>query len=172
MKDDAKPPPLRDLERESIEYFISFAQLLGMPKSIGEIYGLLFVSALPLAMDGIVARLKISKGSASSGLSLLRELGAIQRVYVEADRRDHYEADLNVARIVDVFFRQRLQPRLQNGKERLERMEALADLERKESSRAADQTDGLTALSRIQALRTWQRRGEKILPILSKLLKK
>ena len=44
-----KPSSLSDLEVESIEMFINFLRLLGWPKSVGEIYGLLFVSAGPLA---------------------------------------------------------------------------------------------------------------------------
>ena len=172
MKDDAKAAPLSALERESIEYFISFVQLLGMPKSVGEIYGLLFAAAEPMAMDGVVSRLRISKGSASAGLALLRELGVVQRIYVEGDRRDHFETDLNVARFVDVFFRQRLQPRLENGAERLRRMEELAEAE-VEASQAGDAEDPeVKALARVKALRTWQRRGEKLLPWILRFLRK
>lgn len=172
MKDDAKEASLSALERESIEYFISFVQLLGMPKSVGEIYGLLFVATAALPMDGVVSRLQISKGSASSGLALLRELGAVQRVYVEGDRRDYYETDLNVTRFADVFFRQRLQPRLENGAERLERMEDYARAEVDERDSESEQAPEVKALARIRALRSWQRKGEKLLPFFLKLLKK
>jgi DNA-binding transcriptional regulator GbsR (MarR family) len=172
MKDDAKPASLTALERESIEYFISFVQLLGMPKSVGEIYGLLFVAGEPMPMDGVVSRLQISKGSASGGLALLRELGVVQRVYVEGDRRDHYDTDLNVARFVDVFFRQRLQPRLENGAQRLERMESFAEAEVDSEKTEEAQEQELRTLGRIQALRTWQNRGQRLLPFILRFLKK
>ncbi len=172
MRDDAKSAPLSALERESIEYFISFVQLLGMPKSVGEIYGLLFAAAEAMPMDGVVSRLQISKGSASSGLALLRELGVVQRVYVEGDRRDYYETDLDVAHFADVFFRQRLQPRLENGAERLERMENCARAEIDERKPESEQEPEVKALARVRALRSWQRKGEKLLPFILKLLKK
>ena len=172
MKDDAKAASLTALELESIEYFISFVQLLGMPKSVGEIYGLMFAAAEPMPMDGVVSRLQISKGGASAGLALLRELGVVQRVYVEGDRRDHYETDLNVARFVDVFFRQRLQPRLENGAERLERMQELAEAEVEASGSGDDEDPEVQALARVKALRTWQRRGEKLLPWILRFLRK
>ncbi|MEM6279416.1 MAG: hypothetical protein AAF733_08065, partial [Verrucomicrobiota bacterium] len=62
------------IEEEIIDYFVSFVQMLGLPKSVGQIYGTLFASPEPLVMDDIVERLGISKGSASQGLSLLRSL--------------------------------------------------------------------------------------------------
>jgi hypothetical protein len=40
---------LSELEIESIELFIGFFKLIGLQKSVGEIYGLLFVS--PRAVD-------------------------------------------------------------------------------------------------------------------------
>ena len=69
------------LEIEAIEMFINFLRIIGLQKSIGEIYGLLFVSAKPLSMDDIMNRLDISLGAASQGLKLLRGLGAVKAVY-------------------------------------------------------------------------------------------
>ena len=85
---------LGELEVEAIEMFINFLRLIGLPKSIGEIYGLLFVAPKPMAMDEIMARLDISLGAASQGLKLLRSFGAVRVVYERGDRRDHYVADL------------------------------------------------------------------------------
>ena len=59
------------MEIEAIEMFINFLKIIGLQKSIGEIYGLLFVSSKPLSMDDIVNRLDISLGAASQGLKLL-----------------------------------------------------------------------------------------------------
>ena len=53
-------------------------QVFGVPKSVGQIYGLLYASPEPLSFSDIVERLEISKGSASQGLQLLRSLGAIK----------------------------------------------------------------------------------------------
>jgi len=173
VKTDAKPAPLTALERESIEYFISFVQLLGMPKSVGEIYGLLFVAREPLPMDGVVERLQISKGSASQGLTVLRDLGAVNRVYVEGDRRDYYAPDFDLVRIVNVFFRQKLQPRLENGVQRLHRMENFAAGECEVAPTGGARSSARDAvLARVRALQTWQRRGQKVLPQLLKLLSK
>jgi HTH-type transcriptional regulator, glycine betaine synthesis regulator len=157
-----------DLEREAIEYFVSFVQMFGLQKSIGQIYGLLFVSLDSLAMDDIIVRLGISKGSASQGLTVLKGLGAVTSHTVPADRREHFRADLNVSRIVTHFFENRLQPRLENGEERLKSMIRLARVVEREGKTG----EAGSVLHRIQALQKWQKRGRGIIPLLLKWLKR
>ncbi|MBJ7259883.1 MAG: hypothetical protein JHD33_10130, partial [Chthoniobacterales bacterium] len=93
---------LTELEAEAIEMFINFLRLIGLPKSVGEIYGLLFVAPRSMAMDAIMKRLGISLGAASQGLKLLRSFGAVRVVYERGDRRDHYVADLELSRFATV----------------------------------------------------------------------
>ena len=154
---------LSKLEQESIDYFVSFVQVLGLPKSIGQIYGLMFVTPEALAMDHVVERLEISKGSASQGLATLRALGAILPVEVPGDRRDHYRADLEVSRIVNHFFEVVLEPRIANGEDRLDRMIKLAHQE--------NETGESETLNRLKALRKWQSRGKKAIPLVKRFLK-
>ena len=52
--------------------------ILGMPRSVGEIYGLLYFSEAPLSMDQIANKLEMSLGSASQGLKTLRSLKAVR----------------------------------------------------------------------------------------------
>jgi hypothetical protein len=75
-----------DFQSECIELFAEVVYALGLPRSIGQIYGLLYASPLPLSFSDIVERLDISKGSASQGLQLLRTLGAIN--VADAKRKD------------------------------------------------------------------------------------
>jgi len=153
---------LTELERESIDYFVPFVQLLGLPKSVGQIYGLMFVSPDPLAMDHLIERLEISKGSASQGLATLRGLGAIIPSTVQGDRREYYQADLQVSRIVSHLFEERLEPRLENGEVRLSKMIKLVNQE--------TTTDGNVILSRLTALNKWQARGRRLIPLIKRLI--
>lgn len=158
MQQDSGVELLSELEVEAIEYFISFVQVLGLPKSVGEIYGLLFVAPEPIPMDTIISRLRISKGSASQGLSVLRNLGAVEQVYVPGDRRDHYRPDFNLQRIAGRFFRDKLEPRLQSGEARLERMTSAAEGEPEHVGK------------RIKALGKWHAKGRRLLPMILKFL--
>lgn len=154
---------LGELEVEAIEMFINFLRLMGLPKSVGEIYGLLFVAPRPMAMDEIMGRLNISLGAASQGLKLLRSFGAVRVVYERGDRRDHYVADLELSRFATAFIKDELQPRMDMAAERIKRMEAaLADLPPKQR-RATEE--------RIERLKHWLDKGRKILPWLIRFMK-
>ena len=150
------------MEIEAIDLFISFMKLIGLPKSVGEIYGLLFVAGAPLNAEQITERLQISAGAASQGLKLLRSFGAVRSVYVPGDRRDHFTADLDLSTFASAFIKEELNPRLENAAERIERMEQLAkDLKGEERE---------AAFKRIERLRHWMERGRKMMPWLLKFL--
>jgi HTH-type transcriptional regulator, glycine betaine synthesis regulator len=153
---------LSELEVEAIDLFIGLIRLLGMPKSVGELYGLLFVSPTPLPMEALMDRLQMSKGSASQGLKLLRSFGAVKTVYVAGDRRDHYVAEFDLSRFASNFIKGELQPHLDSGLERIERMEQLI----KQSSPGERET----AENRLARLRHWHEKGQSMLPWVLKFL--
>jgi DNA-binding transcriptional regulator GbsR (MarR family) len=154
---------LQELEVEAIEMFINFLRLIGLPKSVGEIYGLLFVAPRPMAMDDIMDRLGISLGAASQGLKLLRSFGAVRVVYERGERRDHYVADLELSRFATVFIKEELQPRMDMAAERIKRMEqALSALPAKERKATRE---------RIERLKHWLDKGRKLLPWLIRFMK-
>tara|TARA_R110000850_G_scaffold55877_17_gene132073 strand:- start:1456 stop:1965 length:510 start_codon:yes stop_codon:yes gene_type:complete len=155
------------LKEEAIEYFVAFVQMLGLPKSVGQIYGVLFVSTEPLSMDDVILSLGISKGSASQGLSFLKTLGAVTSCSLPGERRERYEADLKVTRIVNHFYENRLQPMFENGEQSISRMLALAESEAIDS-----QARDSDVVIRIRALQKWQKRGVSVLPMILKWLKR
>ena len=150
------------IEMEAIEMFINFFRLLGLPKSIGEIYGLLFVSPRPLTMDDLMHRLDISLGAASQGLKTLRSVGAVKAVYSPGERRDHFVADLELSRFAASFIKEQILPKLEVAAGRVERMEAaLADL---------PETERAVTRARIDELSRWLNRGRTMLPVALKLI--
>jgi DNA-binding transcriptional regulator GbsR (MarR family) len=143
--------------------FINFLRLIGLPKSVGEIYGLLFVAPRPMAMDQIMERLDISLGAASQGLKLLRSFGAVRVVYERGDRRDHYVADLELSRFATAFIKDELQPRIDTAVERIKRMEeALVELPAKERKATKE---------RIERLKHWLDKGQKMIPWVIRFMK-
>jgi len=150
------------METAVIDVFVSSVKLIGLPKSIGEIYGLLFSSPLPLTLDALVLRLSISKGSASQGLKVLRSVGAVRPVYVAGDRRDHYAAETELKKLVAGFIREELQPHLDSGSERLAHLRQLLACSHPDDS-------GFLA-SRISKLGQWHTRSKSVLPLLTGLL--
>ena len=155
---------LNSLELEVIDIFVSIVRMLGIPKSVAEIYGLLFVSPEPLPLDGIVDRLRISKGSVSQGLKLLRAFGGVKTTYVAGDRRDHYVAEIELKMLVAGFMRGEIQPRLENGKQRLVHVEEI-----QEQLNAEDRRKNFYGV-RVRKLKQWHDRSQELLPLLSSML--
>ena len=154
--------PLNPVELETIQLFVQLSRALNQPSSVAEIYGLLFVSPRPLPQDEFLERLNLSKGSASQGVRYLVDLGAARTVYVAGDRRVHYEAVAELRNLASRFLRQQVFSYFEDSGERLERIEAEA---KKLSGAERDQ-----ALARIKLLKSWQRNGRKILPLILALL--
>ena len=153
---------LQPVEVEVIDLFVNAVRMLGVPKSVGEIYGLLYIAPEPLPLDALVTRLNISKGSASQGLKVLRAFGAVKQVYVAGDRRDHYAAETELKKLVAGFIREEIKPRLDSGAGRLERLKSLA---------AGDATErGEFQRVRISKLAQWHTRSQSLMPLLSGML--
>ena len=157
-----KTRALTEIESEVIALFVRMADLLNLPRSVGEIYGMLFVSTEPLCLDDCRHRLNISKGSTSQGLKILRSFGAIRTVYVPGDRKDYYIAETSLRKIAAGFASEQIQPHVASGEDRLERIRELLE------SYEADEKDAL--VEKIDLLENWQRRAGKTLPLVLKLI--
>ncbi len=150
-----------DFEAECVSFFAEVVQILGVPPSVGQIYGLLYAAPGALSFTDIVERLEISKGSASQGLQLLRSLGAVYIVEGADRRREYFEPELGLRRLVSGVLRERLQPFAVESDSRLARMRALAEREGPEQDFCQE---------RVRQLETWRKQLRLVLPILGTLL--
>lgn len=146
-----------------MELFSAFLQALGVPKSVGQIYGLLFASPEPLCFAQIVERLEASKGSVSQGLAFLRQCGAVKPVEVDGDRREFFEPELGLRRLASGLIEEQVRPLATNTRG------AVIRLKRNAESDHGAQRD--FQLDRIRQLETWHRQLGQILPVVQTILK-
>jgi DNA-binding transcriptional regulator GbsR (MarR family) len=156
-------PALSELEKEVVDIFVRIAGVLSLPRSVGELYGVLFISPDPMCIDDLMSKLKISKGSTSQGLKILRSFGAVNPVYVAGDRRDFFTAEAELRRIVSGFVNEQIRPHLDNGKARMARMENLL------AEQTPEQKDFIA--ERIERLQNWQKRANALLPFALNFIK-
>lgn len=154
---------LSELEKEVIDIFVRIAGVLNLPRSVGELYGILFISPEPMCIDDLMHKLKISKGSTSQGLKILRSFGAVNPVYVPGDRRDFFTAEAALRKIVSGFVNEQIRPHLDNGKERMARIEKLIEAE------DSDRKEFIT--ERMDRLQGWQKRANALLPFALNFIK-
>jgi len=168
MKSPKKPdlprpaPSLSALEADIIGLFVQISRALNQPRSLAEIYGLLFISSQPLAMDDLMERLGISKGSASQGLRFLRNNGAVKMVYVNGDRRMHYEAVAELRNLASSFLRDQIVPQLDGGLDRIDGIAGrVKQLPKEERAQVSE---------RIAMLQSWGKKSREFLPAVVSLL--
>jgi DNA-binding transcriptional regulator GbsR (MarR family) len=148
---------LDNWENAVIDLFLNAANSFGLPKSYGQIYGLLFCRDQPLAMDEVMKLLQISKGSASQGLRALRQLGAVSSVFERGDRKEKFVAEIRLRKLVGGFMREQADPHLQKGIGRLLQIEAhLEDLKDGDSRKRG--------VRRHEILSGWHRQMSRLLP--------
>jgi DNA-binding transcriptional regulator GbsR (MarR family) len=156
--------------------FVQMTQSLGSPRSLGEIYGLLYATPRPLSFQDIAERLNLSKGSVSQGLRFLRTVGAIQPVVIAGDRREFFEPVTELRALVGGFLRERINPQLESWGVRAKALK----IEDFQCAEAGDpetgKADGLTSADRkvisgrLDKLKSWQKRANTVLPMIGKLL--
>ena len=117
---------LSPLDAEFIGIFTRIAAMLGLPKSIGEIYGLLFAVQGALSFDEIAQRTGLSSGSVSYGLRFLRAASAVNLTYVQGDRRDYYLAETELNRLTTGLLREKFQTYFVDEKSHLGHIAELA----------------------------------------------
>jgi HTH-type transcriptional regulator, glycine betaine synthesis regulator len=132
------------------------AESLSFNRSVGQIYGLLYLSDTPLSLEEIAKRLRMSKGNASINLRALEGWGAVRSVWVEGSRRDHYEANRDIKAIATRRIEEGLTKRI--------------DLAERSMDRLLSQANGDPHLrKRLQSLRSMVQTGRRMTKLLPKL---
>ncbi len=165
----ATPPPIATMaktESDMVEACGRFAQSLGMARSVGEIYGLLYLSPEPMNFEDIASALSLSKASVSTGTRQLMSLGCIRKVWRRDERKDYFEAEQEIGILVKRAYENVFKTRLQNAEEHLSDM--LASLE---SDKAKyDPAEFRLKQQRLKKLLKIQSRIRKVLPFVEKIL--
>jgi DNA-binding transcriptional regulator GbsR (MarR family) len=86
------------------------SSLFGFSHVLGRIYGLLYLSPVPLSLDEIKDELAVSKATVSLSIRELLKWGLVQRIWKAGTRKDYYEAEADFlkifnTRLVDALLR-------------------------------------------------------------------
>lgn len=188
----------KTFQAECVELFAEMVHIFGVPKSVGQIYGVLYASSKPLSFSDIVEQIDISKGSASQGLQLLRSLGAITVAEPEfkalSDKRKAGSTEAKDAGSVDSKLKANsLMPHAGDANSRRLAYEPELSLRKLMSGILQERITPLAAagadrlarlrelaekggegsdfyLDRVKQLKTWRRRLKTLLPVLSVML--
>ena len=139
---------------------VKLCSILGLPKSIGLIYGTVFVSAKTVEAGEICNKLKISRGSVSQGLRFLKELGAIRSEGLNGNRAEHFVAEEHLRRAIENFVTQKIGPAFEELGQEVIRLE-------KDPANPLP----LDLQEKLETIRRWHSHGQLLLPLVTGFLK-
>ena len=153
--------------RRCVEDAGSMTQSLGVGRVLGQIYSYLFLSARPRNLADLQQVLGISKGSASTGVRQLEQWGAVRKVWIKGDRKDYYEANEWVGRVIRNAVSETV------GKKLAAYATLLDELESQIPDEKNGNGDRAFVRQRLQSLRTFQQKAQQVWnsPLVKLLLK-
>lgn len=150
---------LTDHMEEFSRFAGEIAESFSFNRSVGQIYGLLYVHTQPLSLDEISQLLKMSKGNASINLRSLESWGAVRPVVVSGSRRNHYEANQDVKGLLLRRVREGLSRRLEAAEYSLDNL----------SAQIESGNDDAELKKKVLELKTLVRKSQRALEHLPKL---
>ena len=115
----------------------------GVNRSVAQIHALLYLSARPLTADDIAETLGMARSNVSNSIKELQAWNLIRRVPVRNDRRDHFEAEID---LWEMFMR------IAAGRKEREIDPAVAALKSCTADAARDPDVGEAAQARLKAM--------------------
>ncbi len=79
----------------------------GFKRNMGRMWAVLYLEDHPLSAADLVERLGLSTGAVSMLLTEMQTWGAIKKSWVVGERREHYEAETSIWKMVSRVFRDR-----------------------------------------------------------------
>ena len=133
----------------------------GFKRNMGRLWTLLYLESKPLSAADLCDRLSLSSGAVSMTLSELSKWGAVKKAWVPGERRDYYEPETSIWKMVSRVFRERELRLIQGAIETFEAATAALDRHRREGGEEAERLS--FARSRIERLLELARVGRKLL---------
>ena len=158
---------LTPFEEQGISFFVEAAGLMGIPKSVAMIYGVLFGSSEPLSFSEIESKLDISKGSVSQGLRVLRTMGAVESAAGDVGDSGtphlvRYQPVVEMRVLLKQLLAEKVQPHIEASGNAIKNMaEALPD----------DKEGAEILKTRLKHLRAWHKRAGDLIPFIRTFLR-
>jgi DNA-binding transcriptional regulator GbsR (MarR family) len=82
-----------DIQQNFIEGLSQISRFWGIPKGVGAIFAVLYLSPTSASLDELVLKSGLTKGAVSTNVRALARMGLVHRSTRLGDRKDYYEAE-------------------------------------------------------------------------------
>jgi len=98
---------LTKIRKDFAEGLSQISRFWGFPKGMGAIFGVLYLSPIPLSLDEIVQETGLTKGAISTEIRALARMGLVHRSSKLGDRKDYYEAESDFYAAIKSILKER-----------------------------------------------------------------
>ena len=126
----------------------------GFKRNMGRMWAVLYLEDHPLSAAELGERLQLSTGSVSMLLTEMQEWGAVKKAWVLGERREHYEAETSIWKMVSRVLRERELQWIQNASEAFDASSKELAASRPRAARdklIAERVAGLAQLAQVGA---------------------
>jgi DNA-binding transcriptional regulator GbsR (MarR family) len=134
----------------------------GFKRNMGRMWTLLYLERRPLSAADLSERLSLSSGAVSMTLTELQKWGVVKKAWVPGERREYYEPETSIWKMVSRVFRER---ELRQIHQAIEVFEDAVEVLESDSARGNDDDkERVTfALERVRGLLSLARIGANLL---------
>lgn len=98
---------LTQLKQDFTKGLSQISRFWGLPKGMGAIFAVLYLSSTPLSLDEIVQQTGLTKGAISTEVRTLARMGLVHRSSKITDRKDYYEAESDFYKSIRSILKER-----------------------------------------------------------------
>ncbi len=98
---------LDDARNNFIQGMSRIANFWGLPRAMGAIYGIIYLSNEPVPLNVLVKDAGITKGAVSTNIRILGRMGLIHKYIKVGDRKDYYTAEIDFWLIIKKIMKER-----------------------------------------------------------------
>ena len=164
MSDDEPSAELLEAQELCIETMGRLAEFWGFTRTMGRVYGALFLAERAMSQAEIVERLGVSTANVSMSLKGLQRWGAVHKRYEKGSRKHHYTAEPELRKIIRTVMGSRESRELGTALEDFQEARAILKSKRRRS-RKLDPEESF-ALDRIAHLESVAKVSNKLLDLL------
>jgi HTH-type transcriptional regulator, glycine betaine synthesis regulator len=134
----------------------------GFKRNMGRMWTVLYLASRALTAAELAQRLQLSAGAVSMTLTELANWGVVKKAWVPGDRRDYWEPETSIWKMVSRVFRERELRKIQSAIETFRQAIDVIEASR-EAAPEPERAGLVVALDRIRSLHTLAEIGNRLL---------
>ena len=142
---------LTQLKQDFTEGLSQISKFWGLPKGMGAIFAVLYLSPEALSLDELVEQTELTKGAISTNVRALARMGLVRPSTKLGDRKDYYEAETDFYKSIRAILKERqnseFDTAIRSVRKTLEKLEAGIGIE--------DEAERQFLLERVRALQSF-----------------